>query len=108
LKLSSESGELNDALVKHVCYNQPLDIANIQEECGDLLWYIALILTYTGSTMEFCMQDNIDKLKLRYPEKFTEELAKERKDKVISPSVEALIKQAEHERERHFTDGEQY
>ena len=81
MKLSSESGELNDALVKHICYNQPLDIENIIEECGDLLWYIALILDHCNIDMEVCMAENIEKLKIRYPEKFTEKDAVERKDK---------------------------
>lgn len=80
-KLSSESGELNDAIVKHISYNQALDTENIFEECGDLLWYIADILSALGRTMEDCMQHNIGKLRIRYPEKFTEELAKERLDK---------------------------
>jgi NTP pyrophosphatase (non-canonical NTP hydrolase) len=81
LKLNSESGELADAIVKHMCYGQPFDSLNIKEECGDLLWYIALILTNLNYTMEECMKDNINKLQIRYPEKFTEEHAKERLDK---------------------------
>lgn len=80
-KLSSESGELNDAIVKHTCYGQILDYENIIEECGDLLWYIAMILTCFDSTLEEAMQSNINKLKIRYPEKFTEKDAMERKDK---------------------------
>ena len=81
LKLNSESGELADTIVKHICYGQKLDEENIVEECGDLLWYIALILTKCNTTMEVCMHNNIGKLKLRYPEKFTEQDAFERKDK---------------------------
>lgn len=81
LKLNSESGELADSLVKHLCYGQQLDTENIKEECGDLLWYIALILEKLGSNMEVCMEENIKKLAVRYPEKFTEFHAKERLDK---------------------------
>jgi NTP pyrophosphatase (non-canonical NTP hydrolase) len=81
LKLNSESGELADAIVKHISYNQPLDVENILEECGDLCWYIALITRYLGSTIETVMLNNIDKLKIRYPEKYTDEHAKERLDK---------------------------
>lgn len=81
LGVSSEAGELSGAIKKHLIYGQPLDKLNIKEECGDILWYISLMLTSCGYTMESCMQDNIDKLKIRYPEKFTEELAKERLDK---------------------------
>jgi NTP pyrophosphatase (non-canonical NTP hydrolase) len=81
LGIASESGELADAIKKHFIYGQELDYANIIEECGDLLWYIALLLEYTGSDMKDAMLTNIDKLKIRYPENFTEELAKERLDK---------------------------
>lgn len=83
LKLNSESGELADAIVKNISYGQPLDGLNIIEECGDLLWYIALILSSMNVSMEQCMQENIDKLRIRYPEKFTEEHATKRFDKHI-------------------------
>lgn len=81
MKLSSEAGELNDALVKHISYGQPLDEENIIEECGDLLWYITTILTSLNASMELCMVKNIQKLQIRYPEKFTEEHAVKRLDK---------------------------
>ena len=81
MKLSSESGELNDSLVKHVCYNQSLDVENLIEECGDLLWYIALLLECCNTDMSVCMEENIEKLRIRYPKKYTDELAKIRLDK---------------------------
>lgn len=81
LKLNSESGELADALVKHFCYNQSLDTENIIEECGDLLWYIALILEKLNYKMEDCMADNIAKLSTRYPDKFSDFHAAARLDK---------------------------
>ena len=80
--ISSETGEIGDCIKKHFIYGQPLDTGNLVEECGDLLWYISLMLSACGSTMEQTMQENISKLKLRYPEKFTEEHAKLRLDKV--------------------------
>lgn len=81
-KIASESGELNDALIKHIMYGQGLDILNIIEECGDILWYVCQILTAVGHPLEYCMQQNIEKLEKRYPSgKFTEQDATERKDK---------------------------
>lgn len=82
LKLNSESGELADTIVKNLSYGKSLDGFNIIEECGDLLWYISLILSSMEVSMEQCMIENINKLKLRYPEKFTEKDALERKDKI--------------------------
>ena len=50
LGLSSEVGEIGDALKKHFVYGQALDYTNIVEECGDILWYISLMLDswFTG------------------------------------------------------------
>lgn len=40
--LVTESAELVDAIKKHVFYGKPLDVVNIKEEIGDILWYIAI------------------------------------------------------------------
>lgn len=55
-----------------------LHIGNALEEVGDGLWYDALILRSLGATFEEVAKTNIDKLKLRFPEKFTERNAVER------------------------------
>lgn len=85
LGLSSEVGELADALKKHLIYGKTIDQINVLEEVGDLEWYCALALTAIKKTMEECMQKNIDKLRARYGEKFSQaaalsrDLNKERK-----------------------------
>lgn len=79
--ISGESGEFADAVKRFLYYGRPLDALNAKEELGDLLWYIALGAKVLETSIEELMEDNINKLKLRYPEKFTEELAIERKDK---------------------------
>lgn len=68
----TESGELMDALKKHLIYGKPLDLVNIQEECGDLFWYIALIAHTVGFSFESTFDQNVEKLRARYPNKFTE------------------------------------
>jgi hypothetical protein len=73
--VDTESGELTDSLKKHMFYGKPLDLVNINEEIGDLLWYIALICNECNFSFEDIMKRNIDKLKARYPEKFTSEKA---------------------------------
>jgi len=80
--ISSEAGEIGDCIKKHYIYNQPLDYCNLIEECGDILWYVSLMVSACGSTLEQTMEQNIEKLKIRYPEKFTEQDAIERKDKI--------------------------
>jgi len=79
--ISGEAGELIDAAKKALFYGHDLDKKNIKEELGDILWYIAAVIRSEGWTFEEIMEENIDKLKKRYPEQFTSELAKERLDK---------------------------
>jgi len=48
----------------------------LREEIGDILWYLAAIIRAEGWEFEDIMEENINKLRKRYPEKFTTELAK--------------------------------
>jgi len=82
LGISGEAGELLDAVKKTFIYNKPLDVVNAKEELGDLLWYIALAMRTLDVSFEEIMQMNIDKLAKRYPEKYTDEDAIARADKV--------------------------
>lgn len=79
--LAGEAGELTDAIKKHIFYGKPLDKENVREECGDILWYMALMLNEVGSSFEEVMSMNVSKLKTRYPDGFTEEDAIRRQDK---------------------------
>ena len=81
LGLSGEAGEFCDAVKKAVIYKRPLDIKNLAEEVGDVLWYCALAAYALGITLDEIATDNIDKLRQRYPEKFTSELSEARLDK---------------------------
>lgn len=81
LGIAGESGELVDAVKKSIIYNKPFDLVNFKEELGDILWYIALGCHAVGVDMEDIMQANIDKLKKRYPEKYSDAAAIERADK---------------------------
>ena len=73
--IQTESAEFTDALKKHIFYGKKLDEVNLREEIGDMLWYIAIALDCLDSNFETEMKINIDKLKARYPEKFSEEKA---------------------------------
>jgi NTP pyrophosphatase (non-canonical NTP hydrolase) len=76
--ISTEAGELLDAYKKHIFYGRQIDYVNIEEEIGDLLWYISATLDVLGLTYEEVMEKNIKKLKARYPDQFTEKDAIER------------------------------
>lgn len=64
----TEAGELLDVFKKHLFYGKPVDWVNIEEEIGDLFWYLAVLADVTGK-VDFIelMQKNIDKLAKRYP-----------------------------------------
>ena len=76
--MQTETAEFTDALKKSLFYGKTLDTVNLKEELGDLLWYVSIAMDELNTTYEAEMQRVIDKLKLRYPEKFTEEDATNR------------------------------
>ncbi|MEM4379115.1 MAG: nucleoside triphosphate pyrophosphohydrolase family protein [Thermoplasmatales archaeon] len=73
--LSTESAELIDALKKHLFYGKALDIVNIKEEAADCFWYIAILADTLGFSFEEIQEKNINKLKARYGDRFTEHAA---------------------------------
>jgi NTP pyrophosphatase (non-canonical NTP hydrolase) len=75
LGMQTEVAELADAFKKHLAYGKPVDWVNVEEELGDLMWYIANFCNINDIDLEQVMQINIDKLRARYPEKFTQENA---------------------------------
>jgi NTP pyrophosphatase (non-canonical NTP hydrolase) len=76
LGLASEVGEVADALKRKLFYNKPLDPVHLQEEldvANQML--IAEDQDLRTKTPEEIDDQNIAKLRARYPEKFTEEQA---------------------------------
>jgi NTP pyrophosphatase (non-canonical NTP hydrolase) len=76
--LDTESGEIMDSMKRHIIYGSDLNVVNIREELGDIMWYVALICDELGLTIEQICEDNIAKLRKRYPDKFSRELAENR------------------------------
>ena len=70
LGLSGEVGEFNDMIKKWIFHEKELDVDHLEKECGDILWYIALMCNSFGWNMDEVMQMNIDKLQARYPNGF--------------------------------------
>jgi len=73
--LSTEANEFLDMLKKHIFYGKELDLVNVKEEGGDVIWYLAIAMDVLKTTFEEVMSVNIEKLTARYPEKFTPEKA---------------------------------
>ena len=80
LGLSGEVGEFNDIIKKWVFHEKPIDTEHLKKECGDILWYIAMMCESFGWSMDEIMQMNIEKLKARYPEGFDIQKANNRKE----------------------------
>lgn len=70
--LLTEIGELADAFKRHIFYGKDLDLTNVDEEIGDVLWYLAILMNHCNVDFESCMTRNIAKLRARYPNKFSE------------------------------------
>lgn len=91
LGCGDESGEIIKLIKDNLFYGKSLCINDLEEEYGDLLWFIALGLAAIKSSFTEAMELNIAKLRARYPDKFTEdkainrELDKERKALTTSP-----------------------
>lgn len=73
--ISTEAGELLDAIKKHLLYGKELDKVNIQEEIGDLFYYCAIICDELGISFSEIQDRNIEKLKARYGDSFSEDRA---------------------------------
>lgn len=82
LGMAGEAGEFADCIKRHFVYGKKeLDQANAIEEIGDILWYCALACATLGVDMSEVAYHNIGKLRMRYPEKYTDWLASQRLDK---------------------------
>lgn len=75
LGMVTEAAEVADALKKHIAYGRELDLVNVKEEIGDLMFYVANICNINGWDLRDILQTNINKLAVRYPSKFTQENA---------------------------------
>lgn len=68
--LNGEAGECIDVVKKWEFHGHNLDVGNLCEELGDVLWYIAESAAGLGLNLDEVAVNNIEKLKKRYPEGF--------------------------------------
>lgn len=64
--IAGESGELLDAIKKAVIYRKPIDLENIKEEIGDILFYIQGMCNSIDYSIQEAISDNMIKLSKRY------------------------------------------
>ena len=61
--------------VKQMLDENSLDVVNVLEEIGDISWYQAILIDALNGDWDACLNKNIEKLKARYPEKFSSDAA---------------------------------
>ena len=69
--LASEVGELINIIKKVRYHGHTVSSSVIREELGDILWYLAETCTLYGPTLSGIAEDNIAKLRERYPNGFS-------------------------------------
>lgn len=72
LGVATESVELCEALSASLDCGLPVDAVNVKEEMGDIFWYLAILANRLDISFEDVQTTVINKLKARYPDKFTE------------------------------------
>jgi len=80
LGLAGEAGECCDIIKKVRFQGHALDQEHLEDELGDVLWYIAETCSGLGITLEDCAKYNLDKLHSRYPDGFSKDKSIYRKD----------------------------
>ena len=91
--LVGETGETIDLLKKIIFHGHDLETNRdkLALELGDCLWYITGIATAAGINLDDIAKRNIEKLKARYPDGFSEERSIKRAvDTEIDFSVDAI------------------
>jgi MazG nucleotide pyrophosphohydrolase domain. len=73
LGISGEAGEVTDYIKKIVFHGHELDKEKISLELGDVLWYLSYISKLIDVPLEKIADMNIEKLKQRYPDGFSQE-----------------------------------
>ena len=68
--LCGESGEAIDIVKKWLAQGHALDKERLAKELGDIAWYLAEAATALDLPLEQIFQDNLEKLKKRYPNGF--------------------------------------
>ncbi len=80
LGMAGEVGEVIELVKKQLMYDKAFTKDAMVKELGDVLWYMSVMLRNIDSNFDEVMQTNIDKLKARYPDKFSKEAAVARAD----------------------------
>lgn len=79
LGLAGEAGEFANLIKKLTAHGHSIPNSHLAEELGDVMWYLAEAASACGLDLNQIAQENIDKLRDRYPEGFSQEKSINRK-----------------------------
>lgn len=68
----TESGELASALLKSITENEPINAVNVGEEIADGGWYDAILADELNLELPKCYAAVIEKLKIRFPDAYSD------------------------------------
>lgn len=78
--------KLQDYVKKYIAYNKPIDRSLEENSLKGLLWSLNYVIDKQNLDLEKLLENNINKLKVRFPDKFTQEKALNRD--LISERIE--------------------
>lgn len=78
LGVATEGGEVLDVVKKALFYGRPIDLLNLDEEMGDLLWYVHLYCIHRGKSLADLLEMNERKLRARFGHKWSQQSAENR------------------------------
>lgn len=78
--LCGEAGEAIDIVKKHLHQGHELDREKLIKELGDIAWYLAETAYALDVELDAVFEQNINKLKARYPEGFETEKSLNRQE----------------------------
>ena len=78
LGLVGEAGEVADLIKKVEGHGHALDVGKLDEELGDLLWYVAATAESYGRSLNVIAAGNERKRRARYPKGFSQEASRNR------------------------------
>jgi NTP pyrophosphatase (non-canonical NTP hydrolase) len=81
LGITGEAGDVASCIKKTFAHDND-QRAGIRENIGDTLWYAAMICNFFEWDMQEVLDENIEKLKKRFPQGFTIEYAKRDNTKI--------------------------
>ena len=79
LGLAGEAGEFANMIKKLTAHGHDIPPQELADELGDVLWYLAEASSACGLTLDDIARQNVDKLRARYPDGFSQEHSRNRK-----------------------------